>query len=45
LARLGKIYESIENDFDNAMATYRAALEAQENYESYIKIGDCLVKQ
>jgi Tfp pilus assembly protein PilF len=29
LARLAKIYESTENDFENAMATYKTALEAQ----------------
>ncbi len=45
LARLGKIYESVENDFDQAMAIYRTALESQENYESYMKIGDCFAKQ
>ena len=27
------------------MATYKAALETQENYESYMKIGDCLSKK
>jgi hypothetical protein len=27
------------------MVTYQTALEAQENYESYMKIGDCLAKQ
>jgi tetratricopeptide (TPR) repeat protein len=31
LARLGKIFEA-ESDFENAMATYKAALEKQPNY-------------
>jgi Flp pilus assembly protein TadD len=29
LARLGKIYESIENDFESAMNAYQTALETQ----------------
>lgn len=45
LARLGKIYESVECDFESAMKTYQTALDSQENYESYIKIGDCLAKK
>lgn len=27
------------------MNTYKVALESQENYESYMKIGDCLAKK
>ena len=45
LARLGKIYESVENDFEKAMAIYRTALQSQENYESYMKIADVYAKQ
>lgn len=32
LARLGKIYESVEGDFESAMKTYQTALDSQENY-------------
>lgn len=27
------------------MSTYKAGLETQVNYESYMKIGDCLAKK
>lgn len=45
LARLGKIYEAVEKDYENAMETYKKALRINENYDSYLKIGDCFDKK
>ena len=41
-ARLGKIYETFQKDYENALFFYKKGLEIEPTYEAYIKIGDCL---
>ena len=43
-ARLGKIYETYENDYENALIIYKKGLQYSASYENYLKIGDCQFK-
>jgi hypothetical protein len=42
--RLGKIYETVQNDHENALLVYKQGLEYCPSYENYVKIGDCQLK-
>lgn len=43
-ARLGKIYEAYQNDYENALLIYKKGLEYAHSYENFVKIGDCHFK-